>query len=574
MHSKKKFFLRLKHKIPFIGVLCLVLVYVWNQSVWANQSSMHQMDMLAVNNQPANDTVQKKLINLKYASEQIIRDSLMILIDSVELEHQGAILYCDSASVSIKANTFEAFGDVEMNQGDSIFLYGDYMRYDANTQLVRVKYNVKLEHLSGILYTDSLDYDRINNVGYYTEGGYLVDSLNTLNSKKGYYEPNKSLATFVENVELENPNFTLFSDTLLYNAKTQIAEIVSYTKIVSDSGIIYGNRGSYNTQTEDAILLDQSKIINNLGSRILLGDSIVYMKGVNNAEVFGNMFLQDTIQKLILKGNYGTFYSESNYAFATDSAQLISYNNADSLYLHADTLEMFKFEPQKILKLEKRILGDSVVYDSIYTEESPMRFNAFHNVRFYRSNLQGVCDSLVYNSIDSLLRMYRDPVLWSENRQISGDTIQILLNDSTMDRMYVKGNAFSIEQKSDLYYNQLKSRELTMYMLNGKIKRIYAEGNVETITYPEERDGTLNRVQSLLICSFLNIDFNEGAFERLKAWPTPTGKATPFLLLTPENLKLEYFNWYDYLKPADKYDIFRRVKKQKTNERPRIAIDD
>ena len=571
---------KLKHKIPLICILCLLTIYISAQRSWSQRALLNPFDVALANNYNIDSLTPKKhaevkKINIRRAAMLDYRDSLNILIDSVQLEHEGAILTCDSAYFNPNKNTFEAFSNVEMNQGDTLFLYGDYMEYNGNTQLVKMRMNVKMEHNSGNLFTDSLNFDRIKNIGYYMEGGNLVDSINILNSLKGYYEPSLSLATFIKDVELINDNFHLYSDTLLYNTKTQIAQIVSSTKIVSDSGIIYGNRGTYDTKTEDAILLDASKVVNTLGNRILIGDSIVYKKGINNGEVFGNMFLQDTIQKVILKGDYGIFYGDTDYAFATLNAEMITYTDTDSLYLHADTLEMIKLPPQRTLKVTSRAINDSVlVYDSIYTNESPMRMNAFHNARFYRTDLQGVCDSLVYNSADSLLRMYKNPVLWSDASQISGDTILILLNDSTVDRMYVKGGAFSIEHKRDKYYNQLKARMLTMYMQDGKLKRVYAEGNVESMTYPEERDGQLNRVQSFLVCSFLNIDLKDGAFDRLKAWPKPTGKATPFSLIAPDKLYLEYFNWYDYLRPKDKEDIFREVEMKTTNERPRITISD
>lgn len=576
---------KIKHKIPLVGILCLLGLYIFVQQAWAQKALLNQVDYYTANYYYASnngiDSVpvakinEVKKVNVISESRLIRRDSFDILIDNVQLEHQGAVLSCDSAHFKSTKNTFEAFGNVEMNQGDTLFLYGDYMEYNGNTQLVKVRYNVKMEHQSGNLFTDSLNFDRIKNIGYYTEGGYLVDTLNTLNSLKGYYEPSKTLATFIKDVELENPNFILYSDTLLYNTNTQIADIVSSTKIVSDSGIIYGNRGYYNTITEDAILLDASKIINKEGNRTLIGDSIVYKKAPNNGEVFGNMFLQDTIQKIILTGDYGIFYGDTDYAFATKKAQMISYTDTDSLYLHADTLEMIKLPPQRMLEVTSRKINDTItISDSVYTSKSPIRMNAFHHVRFYKKDLQGVCDSLVYNSSDSLLRLYDDPILWSDGRQITGDTIQILLNDSTVDRMYVKGNAYSIEHKVKEYYNQLKSRMLTMYMEDGKLKQVYGEGNVESITYPEERDGSLNRVQNFLICSFLNIDMKDGVFDKLKAWPKPEGKATPFGLIKSEDLYLEYFNWFEYLRPKDKEDIFHHVERKKTNERPRIIFTD
>lgn len=577
----------IKHKIPLLGILCFFAVYVAIQKVWADRRLNTDLEHAGLLNYLQNEETSsqqnitppsnKKMIKLLWASQQVKRKGAPydVLIDSVQLEHEGAILYCDSAYWNPNNNSFEAFGDVVMNQGDSVYLYGDYMQYDGNTQIVKVRYNVKLEHLSGTLFTDSLNYDRLDNVGYYLEGGTLIDTVNTLTSLYGNYRPNLNLATFMQEVELDNPDYKLYSDTLIYNTQTRIANIVSQTKIVSDSGTIHGNRGSFNTLTQLAILLDQSTVENKQGYRILRGDSIIYKKGVNNGEVFGHMFLQDTIQKIILRGNRGYYNGETDYAYATDSAELITYAEGDSLFLHADILEMFRFSPREVKKIQQRLSGDSIIHDTVSVIESAYRMKAYHHVRFYKTDIQGVCDSLVFNSTDSLLRMYKEPILWSDNRQLTGDSILILLNDSTINRMYVLGSAFSVEEKDSIHYNQLKSRELTTYFENGKVKRIFAEGNVETITYPEDKYGKLNRIQNFLICSFLDVNMQDGAFERLKAWPTPSGTTTPFALLTNDMLRLTNFRWYNYVRPTDRTDIFRTVIIKEDDKRPvKVVIPD
>lgn len=584
--------LRIRHRLPLVGVLCLLVVYMSGQSYLSTQINEQLIAAytLELTHQKPDSTKKpaakpqkaSKLIKVIYSSLWDKGDAgIDVLTDSVQFLHEGAYLFCDSAYFNRDKNTFEAFSNVRMEQGDTLFLFGDYMHYDGNTKLVRVRENVKMDHRSGTLFTDSLNYDRGRNIAYYFDGGMLVDSLNELTSYKGQYQPALKLATFTEEVVLDNPNFKLYSDTLLYTTDTKIATIVSPSKIESDSGTIYSSRGWYNTTTERSLLLDQSLVVNKAGNQRLKGDSILYYRTDNSGEVFGNMFLQDTTKRMILKGNYGFYDGAKEYAYATDSASAIEYSQGDSLYLHADLLEMIKLPPVRVLKVnetidtvkwtnEEQIQKDSLVVhrDSTYLMQAQHEMKGYYGVRFYRSDMQGVCDSIQFSSIDSVLYMYKDPILWNLDRQMTGDTIQMYMNDSTMDRMYVIGSAFSIEQKDSIHFNQLKSRTLKSYFENGKLNRIFGEGNVETIAFPEERDGTLNEILVQLQSSYLEIYLVDGVFERLKYITEPIGKAIPFHLVEPSHLRLDNFYWYDYMRPLDKDDIFRKATRKAGDIRP------
>lgn len=587
-----------RHRNLIAGILCLLVVYASMQTVMSKErtfdfvASKHfnaglLADTTKTKKSSANDN-EPKLVKVIYAGtiSKKADKTYKVLKDSVVFLHEGAYLYCDSAYHDDVANTFDAFSNVRMEQGDTLFLYGDWMHYDGNTQLISVRDNVKMDHRSGTLFTDSLNYDRLANIGYYFEGGLLVDSVNELTSYWGQYEPSKNLATFRDEVVLTNPNYKLFSDTLLYSTDSRIAYITGPTKIESDSGFIYSKRGWYNTLTEESLLLDQSKVVNKTGDRILMGDSIFFVRSSNKGEVFGNMFMQDTLKKVILTGDYGFYDGMTDYALAYDSASVIEYSQGDSLYLHADTLKLIKLPPVEVLTVSARNdtiqvydiygnLADSVVSfrDTIRQQKADHEIKAYYGVRFYRSDLQGICDSLQFSSSDSILYMYKNPILWNLDRQLTGDTINILMNDSTIDRMYVKGSAYSIEHKDSVYFNQLKSKKLDFYFDDGKLKRVFADGNVETVVYPEEKDGTLNQLLNFLTSSYLEIELEDGQFNRLKAWPSPIGKTTPFQLIQPEQLRLADFYWYDYMRPVTKDDIFRDVKRKATDlpkERPAI----
>ncbi|GHV40964.1 hypothetical protein FACS1894179_08350 [Bacteroidia bacterium] len=547
-----------------------------------------------------------KVIEIKFAKQLLLRDSMpniQILKDSVIFLHDGAYLYCDSAYYNQVANTFDAFSNVRMEQGDTIFLYGNFMYYDGNTKLVRFRENVSLEHYPKknktnvtTLLTDSLNYDRIMNIGYYFDGGMLIDSLNELTSYWGQYEPGLHMATFKDSVILKNPKFMLYSDLLKYDTAGKLALISTPTKIVSDSGLIYTSKGWYNTNTEESLLLDQSTVLNKEGNRILRGDSIFYHKAKGYGEVFGNMFLQDTLKKVILMGDYGYYNELTDYAMATDSAFCIEYSQPDSLFIHGDTLKLItitdtvkQIQRNIVHKPVDSLLTDSAHYqvnDSLHVDHALVKpvlaagdsvsenrqktdsiqtfrmIKAYYGVRFYRTDIQGICDSLQFSARDSIIHMYKDPVLWNTDRQLSGDTIDVFMNDSTIDYMHVKRYAFSIEQKDSVHFNQMKSRSLKIYFENKKTREVLAEGNVETISYPEERNGELSRLLNRLEVSYLKITFVDGKFNRMVGWSENVSKMTPFDLVKPDQLRLKDFYWFDYLRPLDKKDIFRKVKRK------------
>lgn len=585
MFSKFVTYIKQRHRLPLVSVLCLIAIYASAQAMLSPQ--MNVTDIRQVPQKPQTPQQEKpkpKVIEIVFSKFALVRENMpgiQVLKDSVILFHDGAYLYCDSAYYDEKLNTFDAFDNVRMEQGDTLFLYGNYMFYDGNTKLVKFRENVKLDHGKGTLFTDSLNYDRVMNIGYYFDGGMLVDSLNELTSYWGQYEPGLKLATFKDSVILTNNKFVLYSDFLKYNTDNNIATISTPTTIVSDSGVIYTSNGWYNTATEESLLLDQSTIVNKEGNRILRGDSILYHKTEGYGEVFGNMMLQDTVKKIILMGDYGYYNELTDYAMATDSAFAIEYSQGDSLFIHGDTLKLIaiidtvlkirenKSLPLKIdsldLETPEIISVDSASLPPPVFDTTVMTYRmikAYYGVRFYRSDMQGVCDSMQFYTKDSVLHMYKDPILWNTNRQLTGDTIDIFMNDSTIDRMHVKRYAFSIEEKDSIHYNQLKSRSLKIFFENKKAKRVLAEGNVETIAYPEERNGELNGVMNWLETSYLEIFMDDGKFSKLVGWPKPIGKATPFHLIKPDQLRLKDFYWFDYMRPLDKKDIFRKAKRK------------
>ena len=456
-----------------------------------------------------------------------------ILIGNVAFRHDSVYMYCDSACFYEKTNSLEAFDNVKMVQGDTLFLYGDYLFYDGNTQIAQVRYNVRMENKNTTLLTDSLNYDRIYNLGYYFDGGTLMDEENVLTSEWGEYSPATKISVFNYDVKLVNPKFTLTSDTLRYSTATKIANILGPSDIVSDANHIYSELGFYNTQIGQAELLDRS-VLTNEGKR-LTGDSLFYDRVKGYGEAFDNVIMTDTVNKNMLTGDYCYYNELTKYAFATKKAVVVDYSQGDSLFMHADTLQMYTYYLNT---------------DSMFRET-----RAYHKVRMYRADVQGVCDSLVFSSKDSCLTMYYDPILWNNNQQLLGEKIMIYMNDSTIDWAHIQNQALSVEQLDSTSYNQVTGKEMKAWFQGGEMRKVDVIGSVRLVYYPMESDSTLIGM-NVSETSLLNMFLENRKMKKMIMSPKSNGTLYPMLQRPPEKMKLDNFVWFDYIRPLDKEDIF------------------
>ena len=456
-----------------------------------------------------------------------------ILIGNVAFRHDSVYMYCDSACFYEKTNSLEAFDNVKMVQGDTLFLYGDYLFYDGNTQIAQVRYNVRMENKNTTLLTDSLNYDRIYNLGYYFDGGTLMDEENVLTSEWGEYSPATKISVFNYDVKLVNPKFTLTSDTLRYSTATKIAYILGPSDIVSDANHIYSELGFYNTQIGQAELLDRS-VLTNEGKR-LIGDSLFYDRVKGYGEAFDNVIMTDTVNKNMLTGDYCYYNELTKYAFATKKAVVVDYSQGDSLFMHADTLQMYTYYLNT---------------DSMFRET-----RAYHKVRMYRADVQGVCDSLVFSSKDSCLTMYYDPILWNNNQQLLGEKIMIYMNDSTIDWAHIQNQALSVEQLDSTSYNQVTGKEMKAWFQGGEMRKVDVIGSVRLVYYPMESDSTLIGM-NVSETSLLNMFLENRKMKKMIMSPKSNGTLYPMLQRPPEKMKLDNFVWFDYIRPLDKEDIF------------------
>lgn len=483
------------------------------------------------------DTTNERYVYLLHADEtrfnQRINPDAQILVGNVAFRHDSMYMCCDSALFYEANNSLDAYGNVRMNQGDTLFLYGDRLHYKGDEMLAKVRENVVMIDKEMKLTTDSLNYDRTINLGYYFNWGTVEDTLNVLTSEWGEYDTQTNDAMFNYEVTLTNPNFVLTSDTLLYNTKTQVATIVGPSDIRSNRNHIYSTLGRYFTATDQAHLLNRSVLTND--DKRLIGDSIYYDRISGFGEAFDRVEMDDFGGKTRLTGDYIYYNELADSAYATRRAIAIDYSQGDSMFIHGDTLRLLTRFPDT---------------DSVYRI-----VQAYRKVRIYRDDVQAVCDSLEFNSLDSCMTMYFDPVIWNGPQQVLGEVVRVYLNDSTVEWAHVENQALIVERVDTNQFNQISGREVKAYFVGGNIERTDVEGNVKVVYYYTEEGDSVAFGMNTTECTYLTAYMKDRQVDKLYIKEQSNGVFYPILQVPTGKDRLSNFAWLNKLRPLSKEDI-------------------
>ena len=454
----------------------------------------------------------------------------------VHFSHQGAQLWCDSAYFYQESNSVKAFGNVRFKQGDTLSLTARYADYDGVEQRMAARYNVVLTHRKQVLKTDSLNYDRLYNYAYFKEGGTLEDGKDKLVADWGKYNLDTRDAVFYYNVKMRSADRLIVTDTLYYDTRKSLAHVVGPgSRITSKESVVKTTDAYYNTKTDRAMLYGRSTMEDKQKS--LVGDSLYYVKN-GDSYGYGNVIYVDKENKNSLLCDELKYNEKTGAGYATKHALLKDYSQGkDTLYAHADSIKIFTF---------------NINTDSVYR-----KVHCYNKVSIFRTDVQAISDSLVFNSLDSCLTMYKDPVVWSDGRQLLGEVIKVYMNDSTVRFAQVIDQALSVEQMPDKqHYNQLASRLMNAYFDQGNIRQTEAIGNVRTVYYyTDDKDSSLvalNYMETDTLRMYLS---DKRQLERIWA-SKPEGTMYPISQIPPGKEKLDAFVWLEELRPKDKDDIF------------------
>ena len=485
------------------------------------------------------------------------QDSFMILVGDVVFTKGPMIMRCDSAHYFAETESMDAYGHVSMEQGDTLFVFADELNFDGVGEIATLYADfgkkVKLINRDVKLETDVFVYDLKYDLGYYEVGGMLTDPSNTLTSLYGEYTPSTKEANFYTNVHLNSRNTTdtldIYTDTLYYNTTTHVAELLSPSTIINERGTVYTSLGVYDTDSNRTTLFDRSLVVTSSG-QTLTADTIYYDKNAGYGEAFGNMILTDTAHNAELHASYGYYDELADSSFATGRVRLIEYSGNDTLYAHGKYVQSFLHYDST------EVEADTIAGTSAYTRIDTTHIAVMYpRVRFYRSDMQGVCDSMRFTEADTMLRMYINPVIWNESQQVFGNIIEVHLNDSTIEQATLPDQAFVTQHIEGDHFNQMSGKEMIAYFDNGEMRKLDINGNVEIIMYPEENDSTINKIVNAE-SSFLTATFKGQTTEYIRTWPETNGTATPLFMAKKSLYFLPKFDWFEDMRPTSPDDIF------------------
>lgn len=471
---------------------------------------------------------------IEYDAENVeydvnIADGAFRLWDNVIFTHEGARMYCDSAYYYPDKNSLDAYNNIYINQGDTLHLYGDILKYDGNERLAQVEgKTVRLEDRNNQLTTTMLDFDMRNNVGYYTRWADILRGENRLRSRVGYYYSREHMYFFKDSVVIINPDYTIYSDTLEYNTELNMAYMLGPTRIISDSNDIYCEKGWYDMEKNISMLKKNAMMENS--KQTLKGDSLYYERDNGFGKAFSRVELLDREQNVILKGNFAEYNEKTENSLLTDSAVFIQITDEDSIYVHADTL-----------RSELDTTGSKLI-------------RAYFKVMLYKSDLQGKCDSMTYSFADSVIRLYYKPILWSEGNQLTAEYIEIATRNRKVDRMYLYQMAFIVNMADSVNFNQIKGRDMICYFRNNELYKIDVMGNGESVYYLVDEDEMIgvNRLQSSNIVIF----WADGEVQSIRSDPSPNATLYPLDGIPETESKLRDFKWLEEYRPKSKHEIF------------------
>ena len=455
------------------------------------------------------------------------------LIGHVILRQEGTRFFCDSAYLNTKKRNFEAFGNVHIAVNDTVDVFGDRMHYEGDTRVAELFGNVRLVEKNTTLTTEHLIYNRVTKIAFYDSGGTIVNGDNTLTSKKGYYHTESKIFYFRKDVVLINPDSETYSDTLIYNTINETAYFEGPTVIRGKESTIYCEKGWYDTKNDFSKLTRRPSISN--AEQIITADSLLYDNKSAFGEAFGHVEILDTLHQVIITGKYGEMWDNEGRSFITDSAVAITYDDGtDSLYIHSDSMWMY--------------------FDK---ERNAKKLLAYYSVRFYREQLQGKCDSLVYTMQDSTIRFHNDPILWSGRNQLTADSISIFVAGNRVDSLEMYNTAFIVSRDSTETFNQIRGKNMTGYFRKNEMHKISVDGNAQTVYYIREDDGYLIGI-NLSESSTMDIRLVNSQVNAISYQTKAVEKMYPEKDYPQNQKTLKGFSWQETLRPMNKHDIFRK----------------
>ena len=454
-----------------------------------------------------------------------------LLTGNVRVNHDGVVLTCNKAYYFQKENYIKAFGNVQLVQGDTLFLNSKYAEYSGNVKKAFATGDAVMSSPEATLVTDTINFDRNTQEVFYKTKGTITNLQNTLVSKSGkYFVPQKKFQ-FLTEVTITNPTYVIKSNHLDYYSNSGHSYLLGPSTITSKANYIYTEKGFYDTKKNKAHFLNKSYI--KYDDRIIRGDSLYYDRNKEFATASRNVKITDSINRGIIKGHYAEMYKKKDSLFVTKRAVAINFVENDSVYIHGKKLMVTGKEGNRIIR-------------------------AFNNVRFFKKDMSGKCDSIHSSSKIALTKLIGKPILWNGQSQITGDIMHLIGNNTTqkLDSLKVLNNTFLVSKDTlGTGYNQIKGHNLLGKLIEGKLHDVDIIKNTEVIYYmrndAQELIG-INKNKS----SKINILFNKNEVDEITFFKQVDGDLFPEKDLPENDRKLKGFIWREEERILSKDDIF------------------
>lgn len=514
--------------------ICLVFFFLIGKHIQA-QSRAGDTSRLQI--------VKADVLNLKSES------NLQILSGKVALKQGNTLFYCDSCIFNNTANTFEAFGNVHINDSDTTNVWANHLNYIGNQKMAYLDGNVKLSDGHATLTTKNLEYNVASKIGIYKNGGRVVNKKSVLTSVEGVYYTDIRDIYFKRNVELKDPAYFLKSDSLLYNTETQVARFIAQTYIRDSSKReIVTSEGYYDVAHRRAEFTSRTTIKDKAMTAV--GDRIASDDSTHIIQIEGRGVLIDTAQGVNILANSIFANKKTGAYLATQKPLMIIKQEKDSLYIAADTL--FSARLTELYKNSDSLLKQH----NLKEEDSTNRyFEAYRHVRIFSDSMQAVSDSMFYSFKDSVFHLYQEPVVWSRKSQITGDTIYLYTKNKKADRVKAFENSFMVNEVQSGVYNQVKSTRMDGFFKDGVIDSVRAKGAAESIYFIQDQDSAFTSVNQTS-SDMLDVYFIKGEINKVVLRSAVKGTMWPISQKQPSEMRLPNFQWLENRRPKTKYELF------------------
>lgn len=470
-------------------------------------------------------------INIKSANTLEFDDRVdaQRLVGNVIFEHDGTLLYCDSAYLYDKENRLEAYSNVRI-VGDSVVVTGQNLTYDGKTKIADIVGNVRMTDPSSVLTTNRLQFDNNTKQARYTIGGKIISEKNELVSQFGMYNSTNRTFYFRKNVKLTNKDYVMVCDTLQYSTVNKTSYFFGPTTITSKNNLIYCENGYYNTKTDISEFGKNARLDSK--KQQIRAEKLFYNRKTGDGRARQNVRISDTSQAVVLTGHFADYNEFTGRILMTDSAVMEKEFGKDTLFLHGDTLRS--------------------VLDTVTDKRTLF---AYHKVKFFKKDFQGRCDSLTYSELDSMMRLYKDPVIWNEENQLTADTVRIQLANNNLETLYLRTNGFIASQEDSVHFNQISGRNVTGYFVKNELVKIEVVANGESVYYAQgDGDGYMGVNKA--ICNDMNIYIDSNKVQSITFISDPNATLYPVNEPTKEEIQLRGLRWLGEHRPAKRSDIF------------------